>query len=173
MASFGRNLSQSGSRCVFGHWHNRPVVVGVITRDGMLTRLELFRRKRIEHPFPAGIGHRATLNISESLRAASACDISPRYAARLTGSPPLASLRAKSAQRPVLRLTEKEPGRRRSTRLGFLAIHSLPRRKPSGSHRARSVGRQVESGGIDRFEIDLAASVSAVYCVRVFSLGTR
>ena len=113
----------------------------------MLTRPKLLHRERPEHIALAVFGHSATLNISARLRAASACDIPLRYAARLIGSPPLASLRAKSAQRPVFRLTEKEPGRR-STRLGFLAIHSLPRRKPSGSHRVRSAGRQARAAAL-------------------------
>ncbi len=48
---------------------------------------------------------------------------------------------------PVVRLTENDPVRR-SSRLGFLAIHSLPRRKPSGSQRVHSAGRHVSAAAL-------------------------
>ena len=93
------------------------------------------------------VGHDATLSISARLRDASVCDSPARYAARLIGSPPRALLRAKSAQRPVTRLTENDPGRR-SSRFGFLAIHSLPRRQPSGSQRLTSAGRHASAAAL-------------------------
>jgi hypothetical protein len=54
---------------------------------------------------------------------------------------------AKSAQRPVRRFTLNEPARL-SARVGFRATHSLPCRRPSGSHlRSNAVrcGRAAEA----------------------------
>jgi hypothetical protein len=73
-----------------------------------------------------------------SIRAASPCEMLPRYATSEIGSPPLSPV-AKSAQRPVAVLTLNDP-RLRSERRGFSATSSRPTILPPGRRRARTAG---------------------------------
>jgi hypothetical protein len=69
-------------------------------------------------------------------------------------SPPVSPV-AKSAHRPVSRLTLNDPARL-SVLVGFVAIHSSPTRLPCGSHRETSIG---------------VAGIEAAFTAGKFTLG--
>jgi hypothetical protein len=61
------------------------------------------------------------------------------YATKEMTSPPLSPV-AKSAHLPETTLTLNEPARR-SLRVGLMAVHSLPLRRPAGKIRLKITGR--------------------------------